>query len=158
MKKICVFLTICFLYFMSTELFAESLTITGGAKSSNESYKEVERDVEKGRTQRDMNTLAPLVPVYEWFSSVMQKGEAYMNSKAVRGSRAVLLCNDKATGVAVSCSTTETNRDCVTKVYDVIRDMGSDIFDVCDVPNPDRHKFFQPDYISRHATIEIRNY
>lgn len=158
MKKIVVFLIACFLFSMSFEAFAESITISGGAKSSSESFEEVERDVEKGRSERDRNTLAPFVPIYEWFSNILRRGEEFMNSKAERGSRAVLLCEDKESGVSASCSTTETNRDCMTKVYDTIRDMGSDIYDICDIPNPDRDKFFQPDYIDRHATIEIRNY
>jgi hypothetical protein len=155
MRKLLAFLAIIMISAPPFHALAANLTVQGGKESSERNHQKVEREVEAGREQRDRNTLAPLVPVFEWFVNVMEKGEQYMNSKAERGTKAVLLCNDKPTFLSVDCSTSETNRRCTERVYELIVDMGSDIYDICDIPNPDRG-FFQPDKINRHANIVIQ--
>jgi hypothetical protein len=156
-KKIIVFSMAAILAFIPVKLLGEGMTIGGGKDAAEKNFSQVQEDVEAGRDERDRNTMEPLVPVVEFIGEALREGQAFLNSPARSGSKAVLYCNDTRSGLAVACSTTETNQRCMDRVQEHVRDMGyDDGYDYCKIPNPDRHEsIWASDYITRSDNVRI---
>jgi hypothetical protein len=158
MKKTIAAAVLLFALALAPAALGTGMSVSGGKEKAGQNLDKTERQVEAGRQERDENTMRPLAPVYEFVVKALKESEDFMNSAAKAGSRARLLCDDKESGVSVQCSPSGTNRECVDKLYRVLMDMGYHTdYDYCKVRNPNPG-WFQPDYISKHAVVDVVDY
>jgi hypothetical protein len=164
MKNILIFMMNISFLLSSVNVFGASLTAQGAAELAAESHPQTEAAVESGRTERDINTIRPLVPVYKAVEEALEYARTHPESggaiptegeESAAGYSAVLSCsNGFVIGVSQDtasqkCDGGESKDSCLKRFETSMNDKYGGLMSICSKVNKSGYEYGDSFYLRR---------